>query len=426
MANSITPWDAYTLINAMVEQATGRKTSAAIDTSSFVTVGETILRTGTENVLKAISTMVGRTIFSARPYRSTLSSVITSDTRWGIQTRKITPLRLAAEQSENWNTEQNPNQLADGQSVDMYKIKAPKAIQLNFYGTKLLQRHITRFQDQLSPAVTNESEFMRFWDAVMIEFANETEVENEAKTRATILNFMAGLISMNLGVIDMVADYNATYGTEYTRAELMTTYLEEFMKHVAAQIVIYSDFLKDMSVLNHANITGYEQIQRHSPKSRQKMLMYNPFFQNAKANVYSSLFNPDYLNIGDFEGVNYWQNQQERTAINVTPNILNVATGASVTASAAVTHPYVLGLLYDEEALGVNPQFSYASTTPFNSAGEYYNMYLHWRFNAYNDFTENAILFVLGDGGKPAELSDAGPANAVMKSTASRSKVNVS
>lgn len=26
-------------------------------------------------------------------------------------------------------------------------------------------------------------------------------------------------------------------------------------------------------------------------------------------------------------------------------------------------------------------------------------MFLHWRFNEYNDFTENAVLFILGDGG---------------------------
>ena len=65
-------------------------------------------------------------------------------------------------------------------------------------------------------------------------------------------------------------------------------------------------------------------------------------------------------------------------------------------------------MLYDEEALGVMPQFDYASTTPFNSAGGYYNMYIHWRFNTYNDFTENAILFVLGDGGAASGSSETG------------------
>lgn len=403
--NSLIPYDAYTLINDIVKLATGRDDLKAVDTSSFVTVGETILRTGTENTLNAISTMVGKTIFSARPYKSKLSSLQVSEERWGLQVRKITPLRVGPEASQNWNTQQSPNQLADGQSVDMFTINKPKAVQLNFYGTKTLQRHITRFRDQLSPAFRNEAEFMAFWDAVMVEFNNETELENEAKTRATLLNYIAGISSMGLYEVDLVKEYNDTFGTNYTRSQLLTSQLTSFMQFVAAQIPIYSDKLTDMSVIYHANITGYDKIGRHTPKNRQKMIMYNPFFKTAQAQVFSSIFNPDYLNIGDFEGVNYWQSQTNPLEISVTPNILNTATGSSQTAAAQVNLPYVLGLLYDEEAVGVMPQFSYASTTPFNSAGEYYNMFMHWRFNAYNDFTENGILFVLGEGGEDTPVT---------------------
>lgn len=398
--NTLVPQDAYQLINDLVELATGSQDLKAVDTSSFVSVGETVLRTGYENTLNALSTMVGRTIFSSRPYRAKLQSLYVSEQRWGLQTRKVTPLRMKAEATQNWNTQLTPNQLDDGKSIDMYTINKPKAVQLNFYGTQTLQRHITRFRDQLSPAFRNESEFMQFWDAVMVEFANETELENEAKTRTALLNYMAGISSMGLYEVDLVKEYNDTFSTSLTRAQLLTSNLTEFMQFVAAQIPIYSDRLTDMSVNYHANITGYEKIGRHTPKSRQKMIMYNPFFKTAQAQVFSSIFNPRYLEIGDFEGVNYWQSQNDPLKISVTPNILDVSTGASKTATAQVDLPYVLGLLYDEEALGVVPQFSYASTTPFNSAGEYYNMYMHWRFNSYNDFTENGILFVLGEGGK--------------------------
>ena len=154
-----------------------------------------------------------------------------------------------------------------------------------------------------------------------------------------------------------------------------------------------------MSTLYHANLTGYNKIMRHTPKERQKMVMYEPIFIKTQAEVYSGLFNPEYLNIGSFEGVNYWQSQATPTAINVKPNILDVATGASKDAEAAVNLEYVLGILFDEEACGVMPQFDYSSTTPFNSAGGYYNMYMHWRFNSYCDYTENAVLFVMGAGG---------------------------
>lgn len=399
MANVLTPVDVYALMNAVVSQATGRTDLAVVDTTTFSSVGEIVLRTGAENTLNAISTVIGKTIFSVRPYKGKLESLRVAQQRWGGQVRKIINLYDEAEKSDDWNTNLAQNTLDDGNSVDMYKIRKPKALQLNFYGTKVLQKHITRFRDQLSLAFHNEDEFIRFIDSVMVEFSNEIELLNEAESRATLLNFMAGISSMGLTEVDLVAEYNNEYGTQYTRAQLLSTHIESFMKFVAAEIKIYSNKLTDMSTMYHANLTGYNKIMRHTPKEVQKMVMYEPIFIKTQAEVYSGLFNPKYLDIGSFEGVNYWQSQSTPTAINVKPNILDVATGASKDADTAVNLDYVLGILFDEEACGVMPQFDYSSTTPFNSAGQYYNMYMHWRFNSYCDYTENAVLFVLGEGG---------------------------
>lgn len=399
MANLLTPVDVYALMNAVVSQATGRTDLAVVDTTTFASVGEIVLRTGTENTLNAISTVIGNTIFSVRPYKGKLESLRVAQQRWGGQVRKIINLYDEAEKSDDWNTDVTQNALDDGSSVDMYKIRKPKALQLNFYGTKVLQKHITRFRDQLSLAFHSEDEFIRFIDSVMVEFSNEIERLNEAKSRTTLLNFMAGISSMGLTEVDLVAEYNNEYGTQYTRAQLLSTHIESFMKFVAAEIKIYSSRLTDMSTMYHANLTGYNKIMRHTPKERQKMVMYEPIFIKTQAEVYSGLFNPDYLDIGSFEGVNYWQSQATPTSIKVKPNILDVATGASKDADAAVEIDYVLGILFDEEACGVMPQFDYSSTTPFNSAGGYYNMYMHWRFNSYCDYTENAVLFVMGEGG---------------------------
>lgn len=400
MANVLTPVDVYALMNAVVSQATGRTDLAVVDTTTFSSVGEIVLRTGTENTLNAISTVIGKTIFSVRPYKGKLESLRVAQQRWGGQVRKIINLYDEAEKSDDWNTDLTQNALDDGASVDMYKIRKPKALQLNFYGTKVLQKHITRFRDQLSLAFHNEDEFIRFIDSVMVEFSNEIELLNEAESRTTLLNFMAGISSMGLTEVDLVAEYNNEYGTTYTRAQLLSTHIESFMKFVAAEIKIYSGKLTDMSTMYHANLTGYNKIMRHTPKERQKMVMYEPIFIKTQAEVYSGLFNPEYLDIGSFEGVNYWQSQATPTAINVKPNILDVATGASKDADVAVDLDYVLGILFDEEACGVMPQFDYSSTTPFNSAGGYYNMYMHWRFNSYCDYTENAVLFILGAGGQ--------------------------
>lgn len=399
VGNSINVRDCYTLMNEIVSQATGQKDIAVVDTSTFSSVGETILRTGTENVLNAISTVLSRTIFSIRPYKQKLESLLVSPERWGGQLRKVVYLYNEAEASTDNNTVGNTTQLQDGNSVDMYKIRNPKAVQLNFYGSQVVQKHITRYRDQLSMAFSNEREFMTFIDGVMVEFFNEVEMINEAKSRATVINAITGISAMGLTEVDLVAEFNAKKGTKYTREQLLGTYISDFMKFVAAQIKIYSDYLTDNTSIYHANLSGQNKILRHTPKERQKMIMYNPIFVESESEVYSTLFNPQYLDIGTFEGVNYWQSATTPTEIKAKPNILDVATGASKINDLQIDLPYVLGILFDEEMMGVLPQFDYASTTPFNSAGGYYNMYMHWRFNSYVDYTENAVLFVLGAGG---------------------------
>ena len=398
MANTLTPTDVYTIVNEVALQATGREDLKAVDTSSFVAVGETLLRLGTENTLNALSTVLSRTIFSSRPYNARLRSLVVDSERWGAMIRKIVYFPTEAQESTDWNSDINPNTLVDGNSVDMYKINKKKAMQLNFYGTKLLQKCITRFKTQLDLAFQSESEFGQFMNAMMIEFQNDIETMYESESRATLLNYIGGISAMGLYEVDLAKEYNDKYGTSYSRDQLLTTHVESFMKFVASTIKIYSNRMEDRSALYHANLTNYPNILRHTPKARQRMIMYSPLFIEAEANVYSSLFNPQYLDIGTYEGVNFWQSQTDPTAVRVTPNILDVATGESKTADNTIELPYVLGLLHDEEALGINFQFDYASTTPFNSAGGYYNTFYHWRRNYWNDFTKNAILFVIGNG----------------------------
>ena len=72
MARTYTPKDAYSLMNALVKQATGQQSVTATDTSSFVSAGELVMATGTENVLNALSILIGRTFMAVRPYGAKL------------------------------------------------------------------------------------------------------------------------------------------------------------------------------------------------------------------------------------------------------------------------------------------------------------------------------------------------------------------
>lgn len=405
MANTYTPTDVYALVNEIVSQATGQKSIAVVDTTSFVTVGAKLVGTqvAAENTLNAISTVLARTIFSQRPYRGSLDIMRVSEERWGAIVRKVIPLSFEAEKSNDFNTDVDSDQLADGESIDMYKINNPKVLELDFWGTKKLQAHITRYRDQLSMAFTSEREFMAFIDAVMTEFFNSIERMNEGRARLVLANAIGGTYAMSSDapscVVDLTDGYNTKYGTSYTREQLLTTYQESFLKYFVAEVKKYSERLKDSTSLYHANITGYKKILHHTPKALQKLIMYTPYFIDSETNVLPTVYNDELLRIADYEGVNFWQDPLTPEKVVVKPTYLKVSDGTSMDAADTVTIDCVIGLLYDTEFMGVIPQFDYSSVSPFNSAGGYWNEFYHWRFNNWTDFTENHILFIMGAGG---------------------------
>ena len=141
-------------------------------------------------------------------------------------------------------------------------------------------------------------------------------------------------------------------------------------------------------------------ILRHTPKASQRLIMYRPFWIDAEARVLPEIFNDRYLKPDAYEGVDFWQNFLDPTKINVTPAIPNVSDPTAQTAGDPVELDYVLGVMYDEDAIMVDYQLEESYSTPVEARKRYRNIWWHFAKNSINDFTENGILLYLGQGGE--------------------------
>ena len=84
------PQDIYTIANALVKEVTGQTPAIkAVDTSSFINVGQMCLDQSKEGTLQALSNMVARTIIAVRPYSGRFTSIEASSQEWGLFIRKI-------------------------------------------------------------------------------------------------------------------------------------------------------------------------------------------------------------------------------------------------------------------------------------------------------------------------------------------------
>lgn len=423
--NSITPTDVYQIVNAMAKSLYGGDTTLqAVDTTSFVSVGETMLRTGYENTLAALTLQIGDTIFASRPYTGKFRLVARTENEWATIRRKISYFYDGFEASQDWNTQLDSDQLVDGASIDQYKIRKRYPLEVWFCGLKTLQKHWTRFRYQLRIAFKNEEEFARFYEGLAVEINNEIEMMREVENQATVLNYIGALYqSGNAAMkVNLTAAFNAAKGTSYTSQQLRTTYFSDFLAFFVATVKKNANMLEHNTNIYHLTPDKEDDagnklvLLRHTPKAYQQLMLYRPFYIDAEAEVLPEIFNDQYLKITNYEGVDYWQNPNDPTAVNVKPNYLDITTGQSKDATAAVSIPYVLGIQYDYDALGIAYMIDDQIATPVNAAANYYNTFLHFAKNYKNDFTENGILYYMED---PATEPDDPESNASLTEAAS-------
>ena len=418
MARVLTTKDAYQIINLLVREATGQDaTIQAVDPSTFVSVGETVLATGVENTLNALSMVLGRTFMAVRPYNAKLG--ILNSINSGLYANRLRKISFYAREAVidgASNTDLKTN-FADGydngtnsgaSTASMWEQNQPMPLEMNFGGSSEWQTVTTVYEKQLQVAFRSPEDFAAFVNGIMTEKGNDIESEKEAFNRMTLLNAMAGVYDlasyMPGSAINLTTEYNNYFGTSKLTADLLTTDLESFLQFFTSEIKTISDRMTNRSAKYHWPVTKTVSgvtysILRHTPRDRQKLLIYKPFWYKAEAIVKSAIFNPSYLDINNFEGVDFWQNEIDSSAISITPAIPDAAgsNSGAQTAGTAVTLDYVLGFMFDEDALMVDYQFDSATTTPLEARKHYRNMWWTMRKNAICDFTENMILLYMAD-----------------------------
>lgn len=423
MAYSINPTDAHALLNEVVKEATGQYPAIqVVDTSSFVSVGQTLMASGTENVLNALSLVIGRTFMAVRPYNARLALINAIDSgMYANRLRKISFYSGEAEASGMFNTDKHiqhahnldngTNDIISGTVANtgvgtMWEQKPAVPLEMNFASKDVWDDYITVYEEQLKVAFRSENDFMNFVSGIMTEKGNDIESQKEAFNRMTLLNRIAGTIAMNIGnsAVNLTAEYNAKYGTSYTSEQLRTTYLKEFLAFVVSTMKTASRRMALRSLSYHWSPTktigdNNYYLLRHTPRDRQRAFIYQPLITDAEASVFSAIFNPEYLDVGQYEAVDYWQNINVPSAIDVTPAVPNVASPTSAQVQGEnIKVDYIVGALFDEDALMVDYQFEGAFTTPLEARKMYRNTFWHMSKGAINDFTENFIVFYMADG----------------------------
>lgn len=393
-------YQASTVLNSIVQQATGQSVIAPTNTSEFVTTAQTALKVGTDAIMSAISNVLTRTIFSVRPYTRKFRGMEYNESAWGFHVRKlsIADKDVSDDEGYSWpagydSSEGNP--LGNGSSVDQQTINKPSVLQTNFYGASVFQDSYTIFRDQMETAFTGPEQLMEFVAMTTSNMSDKLEKYREEYARATLANWIGAILDegQNARVVHLLSEYNTATGLALTATTVyQPANFPAFMRWVYARVAAISALMTERSEM-YQTVVNNMHVMRHTPERDQRIYLFAPSRYQTEAMVLADTYHDNYLRQADTETVNYWQSIETPDSISVTPSYINT-TGAATT-GAAKEQAGIYGVVMDREACGYSVIKADSAPAPYNAKGRYQNTFFNMEMKNFNDLTEKGVVLLL-------------------------------
>lgn len=365
----------YTLVNEVNAEAFGQNALTAVDTSSLISLGNSVLSssTNTEAFLNTLAQRIGRTILRFREYRNKLGDMVLNDFEYGAILQKIKVVMPQAEEDQMFD-------LTDGQAIDHYVVAKPQVDQKLFVTRTPYQFHITIQRETLKEAFLSESAMGSFIGIIFGEVRNAIEVSLENLGRVTLATAIAECAGTTRQ-IDLVTEYNTLYTPSPTLTAVTAVKDPDFMRYAMKRINTTIDAMQDMSV--NFNDGSFETF---TPKEDLRIKMLSVFQRSLETVVEYAAFHDQFVRPdADYTTINYWQASQNPAAVNITrPSDQTTQLVGDVVC-----------LIHDRDAMGVYKNDEDVATTPINAAGMYYNIFYHERQLRFVDLSENFVCFTL-------------------------------
>ena len=409
--NNMTIEQGAAILSLIVKQMSGDQL-ATVGVGDITSVGQNALLTSYDPLNSAVSQVLGRTIVSNRPYTGQLKSLMKSDTMWGGMIRKLNFIDGVLEDGQSlYITGTTPYSDGDVPSPDQYAIRKQAVWQSNFYGSYLVQRVMTRWISQLRSAFDSPEAWTEFLAGQMQNLNNELEEVGDARARQALLNYIGGKIVLETDgdaathVVHLFTDYMSDTGVTLTTATYRSpSNYKPFVEWLYAKIATLVQYMAERGYRYNFSPTiggAKRHIKRATPKSLIRGYFISEAYNQIQSMAISEVFNADRLKMVELAPINFWQSSDDPYNIDVevtvndtSVNILGPTTNDLKTDAVKTTAP-VLGVLFDDEAVGISVKEESILTTAVHITGQYTNTAYNFRYGVYNDFTESGVVLML-------------------------------
>ena len=382
------------------------------DLKNIVDIGKTISDYNLyDNYVKSMINRIGRDVFVDRTYEGYAPDVYRDSWEYGSIMSKTRCKVFNAKANPAWS-------LSAGTTVNQFEFNPPEVTQKFYNNAVAWQVDCSFTDDQIRESFNSPEQMNRFMSMIENRINVSLTIYRDSLVMRTINNFIGEKLYANNGVVDLLAGYNATVATPITAAAAL--YNKDFLRYAALQIKLWVDRFRAPSV----NFNTEEDNVAFTPREFAHLVLHSDLAAGMEVYLQSDTYHDDLVKIGDYETVPFWQSQGDYQ-LAMTSRI-DIELGSSTTSSKkAIDRNYVLGVLFDHDALGVLCENNKV-TSSYNSNGEYWNNFYKQVTRYFNDLAENGIVFVLGNGTIPTVTLSASTATATLPSTTASITATVS
>lgn len=371
------------------------------DLSNIVSLGTFIFNNNwRDNYVKAMINRIGREVFVDRTYEGYAPSVRRDAWEYGSIMSKTRAKIFDAKANPSWN-------LQKGQTVNQFEFNPPDVTQ-KFYNSKVAWQIDCSFtEEQLKESFTSAQAMNRFMSMIENRIQTSMTIYLDSLIMRTINNFMAEKISAGNGVVDVLAEFNATQQSPITAEAAVSS--PEFYRYLAFRTDRDVERFRAPSV----NFNTEADNVTFTPREFAHFVLHADFASGMKVYLQSDTYHDNLVSLGEYETVPFWQAQGDSYQLAMTSRIdVKLASDNTKT----VNRNYIIGFLFDRDALGVLND-NRRVTTAYNANGEYWNNFYKVDTSYFNDLAENAIVYVLGNGSIPTITLSDDTATATLPST---------
>ena len=395
----------YNILDSVYGEVLGEDNMLQEDLSNIVSAGQFLTKTSAfgdnfDNYVGKIIDKVGRSIFVDRPYKATDLGIWRDSWEYASMLEKIRCEVGNFTSNDEWILlDSDGNNVPDYNATSivdkLFGFVGPE-VQAKYFNMKTTFRNkISITRKQLQSAFNGVTEMTRFIAMIENRIRTKQEIAKQELERRIVTNLACAAYNGGNFI-----DLKAVLGSNKTFAEALKD--QATLRGIGETITMTRKLMTEPSKLY--SIT--KSFMNFTPEDVQRLIILDDVDVALRFNLYGDTFNEEFVKLDGYKTVPYWQGRKQsggdadaltaRSSVNAKA----VVDGEAGTPGSAqvVTIGNLVGVLFDRDAAMIcneDPEVR----SQYNADGNFTNFFYNYDCSYYNDFDENAIVFIWGNDG---------------------------